>query len=79
MTGIDLLRRAARIFDNCNESFNTRFNASELLLLARACCGSDWDILPDSWEEQQVQQAIHLGLPPAWKEDARGRLVAVYP
>lgn len=74
VTGIDELRRAVRLFDSCNESFNTTFTAEELLLIADALRRSDWDIYPDQWEEWQIDDAFD-GHAPDWKEDETGKPV----
>ncbi len=78
MTGIDELRRAVRLFDRCNESFNTTFAADELLLVADALRRSEWDILPDQWEERQIELAL-LGIVPTWEDTASGPVPTYMP
>lgn len=67
--GIDELRRAVRLFSNCNETFNQQYSAAELLLLADACVRSGWDFTPDEWDERQISEAL-LGTAPDWAETA---------
>lgn len=67
ITGIDELRRAVRLFDACHETVNQRFTAEELLLLARACRASAWNMCPDQWTERQLQEALR-GKVPDWHE-----------
>jgi hypothetical protein len=72
--GIDELRRAVRLFDNCNETFNQQFSPADLLLLADACVRSGWDFIftPDQWDERQIAEALK-GTAPNWREGG-GRL-----
>ena len=69
--GIEALRHAVELFRHNRESFNYRYTAVELLLIADACARSDWDIWPDNWTTRQVEEAIKYGYAPNWKEDER--------
>jgi hypothetical protein len=71
--GIEELRAAVNLFNNCNETFNQQFTADELIKLYQAYVKSGWDFLPDDWHETQVMQALQ-GIVPRWEENARGRL-----
>lgn len=66
-TGAEELRLIVRNMDNCNESFNDRFTAEELIKIGRAWLASEWDISPDEWHEEQVQDALK-GIPPKFCE-----------
>jgi hypothetical protein len=77
--GIDELRGAVKVLGACNESFNQRFSAEELLRIYRALLACDWDILPDQWSDRQVRQARLYGVVPQFQLDAKGRNVPHYP
>lgn len=66
--GIELVRYAKRLFSDCNETFNQKYTADQLLKIADACSQSRWDIYPDEWEERQIQEAL-CGIIPDWEED----------
>ena len=71
-SAIDTLRRAVKMFDYNNESFNQRFSSTEeLILIARACWASDWDVFPDQWTKEQVERALK-GEPPKFEETLFG-------
>lgn len=69
--GIDELRGAVALFGNCNETFNQRFTADQLVALWRAYKASEWDFTPDRWQPRQVEEAL-AGKVPEWDagEDA---------
>jgi hypothetical protein len=69
LTGIEEMRRAVALFGNCNESFNQRFTAEELVTPYRAYKASEWDITPDKWTETQVWEALNQGFVPVWEDD----------
>lgn len=75
--GIDILRRAVNIFNNCNEDFNYKFTSIELIKLAEAYMACGWDFTPDTWTEKQVQDCIIKGITPQW-EEKNGSYVPVY-
>jgi hypothetical protein len=58
LNGIEELRIAVRLFNNCRESFNERYTAEQLLLLYRAYARSDWDITPDEWADDELDAAL---------------------
>ena len=64
--GIEALRHATRVFDACNETFNQRFDCEQLMKLYYAHMASDWDILPDAWTAEQINEAIHFRKVPNW-------------
>lgn len=64
-SGIDQLRKAVNLFDGCNESFNQRFSAVELVQLHHMYTLCGWDIPPDEWAPRQVESAL-LGVVPEW-------------
>ena len=64
--GIDQLRTAVRLFDNCNESFNQQFTVQELLTLWRAYRDCGWYIPPNVWTPRQVREALG-GKAPKWQ------------
>lgn len=66
-TGIDQLRKAIALFCNCNETFNMRWHAEELIALYRAYAASDMDIPPDRWSDKQLVDAL-IGKVPMWSE-----------
>lgn len=76
--GIELIRYVNRLFDNCNETFNQRFTAKQLVKLAEMCSKSDWDILPDKWEENQIIDALLCNKVPNWEMDKDGKVEAKY-
>lgn len=78
-TGIELLRQAVRLFNECNETFNAQFSAEELLYLYYAFRAGDWDITPDHWTKRQVKEAVKKKTPPdfTYAKD-QYTLVAVY-
>lgn len=76
-TGIELVRYAVHLLDQCNESFNQRWSESQLLSIAKACQESKWDIYPDRWTERQVQECVQFGMTPQW-EDKDGNPVPKY-
>jgi hypothetical protein len=65
--GIENLRRARNLFDNCNGDFNDRWTIHELIQLYDAYERCGWDITPDRWSEEQVQAALQ-GTPPSFEE-----------
>jgi hypothetical protein len=69
--GIDQLRSAVRLFDNCNESFNQRFTGEELLTLWRMYRECGWDIPPDDWAPRQIEEALEHNAPPRWDDSER--------
>jgi hypothetical protein len=68
LSGIEELRGAVRLFSNCNETFNQRYTAEQLLQLYRAYKLCRWDFTPDRWHPKQVFHAISLGVVPEWNE-----------
>ncbi len=66
--GIHELRQAVKAFSRNNETFNQRFTAEELITIWRAWKKSEWDFLPEQWEERQVQEALQ-GVAPNWDEN----------
>jgi hypothetical protein len=70
MPGIDTLRKAVNVFNNCNESFNDAWTAEQLLAIYRAYQKCGWDITPDQWEPWQVQDALQ-GKAPIWDANER--------
>lgn len=77
-TGIEEIREAATAFGYNKDAFNMSFTAEELLLIFRAWKASKYDIFPDQWEDQQVDEALK-GIVPAWEPDPiYGKLYAVY-
>lgn len=57
-TGIEQLRKAVNLFNNTREGFNERFSAHELISIAQAYTRSEWDITPDQWTTEELQDAI---------------------
>lgn len=68
--GVEELRRAVNLFDNCNEGFNQQFTAEELLILWRMYCVCGWDFAPDEWTDIQVENALN-GIIPTWDKNER--------
>lgn len=56
--GIEDLKRAVRLFDNCTLDFVNRFTIPELILIYQAYTRSEWDIAPDRWTENEVELAL---------------------
>lgn len=71
LLGIDELRRAVRLFGNCNETFNTEHTAENLLKIYRAYHACGWDITPDDWTPEQVMGAT-IGMVPEFAESKLG-------
>lgn len=69
--GIDILRKAVNLFNNCNETFNQQFTENELLKLYRMFSICGWDIPPDRWTVDQIDGALILGKVPAWDDDEK--------
>jgi len=74
LPGVEELRRAVRLFDGCNESFNwpaTRhvWTAEELVNIARACWASGWDVWPDQWPPVLARIAARKGADAARQVD----------
>lgn len=69
-SGADTLRLIVNGMNYCLESFNDRFTAEELVAIGKAYITCGWDILPDTWEERQVQEALQ-GKPPRWDDDEK--------
>ncbi len=70
LSGPEVLRRAVRILNNCNESAIEDFTAVELLKLCDACMRSDWVCSPDELDDQQAQEALH-GIAPRWDAESK--------
>jgi hypothetical protein len=68
--GIDALRAAVRAFGNCNETFNQKHSAENLLKIHAAWKRAEWDIYPDQWTSYQISKAL-VGDVPQW--DTQGR------
>lgn len=66
--GIEHLRYAVRLFDACRESWVQRFTEVQLIAIAHAMAGSEWDIYPDAWTEKQVVGALR-GVVPQFNDD----------
>lgn len=67
--GIDDLRYAVNLFNQCNETFLQRWPADDLLKIAIAHRASGWDIYPDQWTARQLREATTLRRPPQWSPD----------
>ncbi len=67
LVGIEELRKAVNVFDNCRESFNDRFTMTQLITLWRALHLCEWDITPDEWSERQVNEALR-GIVPQFRD-----------
>jgi len=61
MSGVDQLRAAVRLFNNCNETFNQKFTPEELMKLWRGYKLCEWDITPDDWTHGQVRRWLMDG------------------
>lgn len=72
MDGIDRLRGAASYFNWCNESFNQRYTAEELLKIYAVGMVCGWDVYPDQWTRQQCEAAIKEGKLPKFEEVSDG-------
>ena len=70
--GIDILRRAVNFFNYCNESFNQRYSAEDLLKIAKACWLGEWDVFADQLTKQQIEAAIREGKSPKFEENYYG-------
>lgn len=58
LEGIENLRRAVKMFNACNESFNQRFGAHGLINIYEALLRSEWDIYPDRWTPKEINDAL---------------------
>ena len=70
-SGIELLRRVVKLFDYCNETFNSRYTPEELMSLARICWASGWDFFPDQYTHRQLHEALKYGRLPTWDDNER--------
>jgi hypothetical protein len=72
LVGIEELRAAVRLFDQCNESFNWSehdpFTAEQLLNIYRAHKACEWDLYPDQWLPSQARDAANDGIVPNFRE-----------
>ena len=75
--GIELLRYAVKLLDDCREDFNTRYSAAELLRMAEAMPRLEWDMWPDQWDQRQIREFLEGGHIPDWCY-GRNSLVAKY-
>lgn len=66
--GIEELREAVEVFNNCDEGFNYRFTLDELIAIWRAYQASEWKLMPNGWAPRQIREAI-CGITPRWVED----------
>lgn len=66
--GIETIRQAVTLFNDCSETFNQQFTATELLQLAAAHQASDFDFYPDQWTERQIKEALR-GIVPQWDDN----------
>jgi hypothetical protein len=71
--GIETLRHAVKVLDTCNETFNQKYTAVELLKLVRIAGLSKWDIYPDHWSTRQIREALDFGTVPDWNDDGTPR------
>lgn len=71
---IEELRHMVRNFNNCRESFNERFTIEQLITIHRAWMASGWDIYPDAWEPEQVEEALQ-GIPPQWHTETEKPII----
>jgi hypothetical protein len=60
-SGIEELRRAARMSGYARESAYEGFTAEECLAMIRACWDSGWDILPDALTPEERDYAAKHG------------------
>jgi hypothetical protein len=89
-TGIDQLRSAVKLFDQCRESFNASyqnpFTLDQLVKIYKVHCAQcdltinpgAIDIYPDDWSAKQVQNALDYGAIPEWEIFPSGELKPVY-
>lgn len=71
MTGVERLRYAVRVFNNCREGFNEEHTAEGLIAIAEAYDLCEWDLTPDFWTQKQIDEAKH-GIVPRWEEGGAG-------
>lgn len=64
--GVDELRHAVQVLNDCREDFLDRFTTDELLRIYRAWMASGWDFYPDQWTRLQVWGALR-GIVPDWR------------
>jgi hypothetical protein len=67
-SGIETLRKVVKLFDWCNESFNSTWTIEELIALAHICWDSGWDFFPDQYTERQLHEALKYGIKPNWDD-----------
>lgn len=70
LTGVEQLRRTVALLNNCNETFNDRYTAAELMRLGEMYRACAWDFAPDRWEGRQLAEAL-CGIVPQWDENER--------
>lgn len=69
MTGIDRLRAAVKLFNQCSEDFNDCFTLEELVRLSIAHRHCGWDFYPDQWTSEQIKAVLAIGELPDWNDD----------
>lgn len=60
-TGVEELRRAAKVTGMCRESCFDGFTAVQVLQMVRACWRTPWDILPDDLTREEREYAAAEG------------------
>jgi len=70
-SGIELLRRVVKLFDYCNETFNSKYTPEELIKLAKVCWESGWDFFPDQYTKRQLYEALTYGRAPKWDDNEK--------
>ncbi len=78
MEGFSELQEASSLFGDCNYGFVCKYTAEQLLKIYRIHKKTGWDIYPDSWEERQIQEALHLDKIPRWQYNTEDKVIALY-
>jgi len=67
LSGIEELRRAVKLFDKCNETWNRFYTTAQLLQLAAKHRESGTEIPPHRWTPRQCREALR-GLVPKFDD-----------
>ena len=70
LSGIGQARDIVQAFNACRESFNERFDYTDLHHLRMMWLASEWDYSPDNWTDWQVSDALD-GFPPKWDDSEK--------
>jgi len=65
---IEKIRKMVNLFNNCNESFNQKYDFRQLERLYDAYKDCDYDFPPSYWSDRQIAEALK-GKTPKFNDD----------